>query len=62
MNDQRIQLDEDLQTTLEDLESVESENEESKENVKVENECLQNLREQIWKFKLRHKEVNNQLN
>lgn len=33
-----FQLDEDLKTTLEDLESVESENEELKENVKIANE------------------------
>lgn len=54
-------MDEDLKIALEDLESVESENEELNEKVKVANECVQNLREKIQKFKLRHKKVNNQL-
>lgn len=53
-------MDEDLKMALEDLESVESENKELKENLKIENECVQKLREKIWKFKLRHKEVTNQ--
>lgn len=54
-------MDEDLKKALEDLESVESENEELKENVKIANECVQKLRKKIWKFKMRHKGVNNQL-
>lgn len=38
-------LDEALKTTLEDLESVEFENEDLKENVKVANECMKKLRD-----------------
>lgn len=56
-----FQFGEELQIALEDIESVESKNEDLKQNVKVANECLQKLREQILKFRLRHKEVNNQL-
>lgn len=38
-------LDDELKIALEDLESVESKNEELKENVKVANECVQKPRE-----------------
>lgn len=54
-------LDKELKITLEELESVELENEELKENIREANECVIKLREQIQKFKLRHKEVSIQL-
>lgn len=54
-----LHLDEELRTTLEELDSVESENEELKENIKVVNDCVVKLREQIQKIKLKNKEVKN---
>lgn len=54
-------LDEALKTTLEDLESVEFQNEDLKENVKVANECMKKLRDQIQMFKSSHQEVKTEL-
>lgn len=50
-----------MKTILDDMECTRSENEELKENIKEANTCISKLREQIWKFKARHKEVNHEL-
>lgn len=55
-------LDEEFKTTLEDFENVESKTEDLKKHVQVANECVKNLRDQIQKFKSRHREVNKELN
>lgn len=47
-----------MKKTIEDLESVESKNEELKENINEANECIKKPRGQIWKFKKRQWEVN----
>lgn len=47
----------ELNVALEDLEKVENEKESLKENLKVENDCIKNLRDQIKKFKERYIEV-----
>lgn len=54
-------LSEDLRNAFEDLEVVENENKDLKENIQLENEFIEKLRDQIWKFKIRHKEVSEEL-
>lgn len=56
-----LHKDEELKTTLEDLNKIENENGNLKENLKEANECIKNLREKIKKFKEIHREVNEQL-
>lgn len=51
----------ELQNTLEDLDKVETENRDLKENLEDVNKCVQKLKEQLKKFKDRHKEVTDQL-
>lgn len=50
----------ELQTTLEDLDKVERENKDLKENLDEANECFWKMKQQLKKFKERHKEVNEQ--
>lgn len=52
-----MDLSKDLRNSLKDLEEVEKENKDLKENVQLANECIEELIEQIWKLKVRHKEV-----
>ncbi|XP_057866032.2 uncharacterized protein LOC131073587 [Cryptomeria japonica] len=56
-----MDLSEDLRNYLEDFEVVENENKDLKENIQLANECIEKLREQIRKFKIRHKEVSEEL-
>lgn len=56
-----MDLSEDLRNVLENLEAIENENKDLKENIQLANECIEKLREQIQKFKIRHKEVSEEL-
>lgn len=51
----------ELWSMLEDLDKVESENKDLKENLDEANECVQKLKEKLKKFKERHREVNEKL-
>lgn len=53
--------EEELKVALEDLEKVEIENRDLKDNVNEADECIKKLREQVKKFKGIYKEVSEQL-
>lgn len=52
---------EEIWTTLEDLDKVETKNRDLRDNTDQVNECIKNLKEQLKKFKDRHRETSKEL-